>query len=417
MQDLSNRDGRTAPVAAWPKATLSRIPYWVYEDQDVYRAEQQCIFRGPVWNYLCLEMEIPDPGDYRTTHVGAMPVVVSRGKDGEIYAFENRCAHRGALICLDDGGNVPDFQCVYHAWTYDLEGNLKGVPFKDGANGLGGRPTSFCMENHGPRKLRVAALCGLVFGSFSEDVPSIEDFIGEVVLPRMQRVLHKPVEILGRFTQALPNNWKLYAENVRDTYHASLMHTFFATFRIARLSQGGGIVVSEGGGHHASASYAPTGGTDNSYQSLRSNNDRLRLIDPSLLDAVDEFGDGIQIQILSVFPGFVLQQIRNCLAVRQILPKGPDEMELRWTYLGFEDDTPDLRKLRLKQSNLIGPAGYVSMGDGCVGGFIHRGIAATIEEEAIVEMGGGDVVESQATRATEASVRGFWKAYREVMGV
>ncbi len=146
MQDLSDRDGRTAPLLAWPKATLSRIPYRVYEDQDVYQAEQQCIFRGPVWNYLCLEIEVPAPGDYRTTHVGDMPVVVSRGKDGEIYAFENRCAHRGALICLDDGGNVPDFQCVYHAWTYDLEGNLKGVPFKDGANGLGEQN-----YNHGKR--------------------------------------------------------------------------------------------------------------------------------------------------------------------------------------------------------------------------------------------------------------------------
>jgi phenylpropionate dioxygenase-like ring-hydroxylating dioxygenase large terminal subunit len=402
-------------LPAWPQAALNRVPYWVYQDATVYQAEQRRIFQGPVWNYLCLEIEIPLAGDYRTTQVGDMPVIVSRGKDGEIYAFENRCAHRGALICLDDGGNVADFRCVYHAWSYDLEGNLKGVPFKDGANGKGGMPSSFCIEAHGPRKLRVAILCGLVFGSLSDEVPAIEDFIGDQVLARMQRVLCKPIEIIGKFTQALPNNWKLYAENTRDTYHASLMHTFFATFKITRLSQGGGVFVSESGGHHATASYAPKGGNDNSYQSLRVDNERLRLIDPSLLDSVDEFGDGIQLQMLTVFPGFVLQQIHNCLAVRQIVPKGPHEMDLHWTYLGFEDDTPDLRKLRLKQANLVGPAGYVSMEDGCVGGFVRRGIAAASDEEAIVEMG-GDEVESQATRATEVSVRGFWKAYRTTMG-
>ncbi len=141
-----------------------------------------------------------------------------------------------------------------------------------------------------------------------------------------------------------------------------------------------------------------------------------RLADPSLLQNVDEFGDGIQLQILSVFPGFVLQQIHNCLALRQVLPKGVEATELNWTYLGFEDDTPELRRMRLKQANLVGPAGFVSMEDGAVGGFVQRGVAAASSAQAIVEMGGA-LAESQDTRATEASVRGFWKAWRACMGV
>jgi hypothetical protein len=90
-------------------------------------------------------------------------------------------------------------------------------------------------------------------------------------------------------------------------------------------------------------------------------------------------------------------------------------MELRWTYFGFEDDTPEMTRRRLKQQNLVGPAGFVSMEDGCVGGFVQRGIAAAGDQVSVVEMG-GDGAESQATRATEASVRGFWKAYRHHMG-
>jgi hypothetical protein len=130
---------------------------------------------------------------------------------------------------------------------------------------------------------------------------------------------------------------------------------------------------------------------------------------------LDEFGDGIQLQILTVFPNFVLQQIQNCLAVRQVVPRGPDAMELHWTYLGFEDDDPAMQRRRLKQANLVGPAGYVSMEDGCVGGFVQRGAAAAGDHVSVVNMG-GDGAESQETRATEASVRGFWKAYRRYMG-
>jgi anthranilate 1,2-dioxygenase large subunit/terephthalate 1,2-dioxygenase oxygenase component alpha subunit len=408
-------------MEAWP-ATLTRVPYWVYQDPQVLADEQRRIFEGPVWNFLCLEMEIPNNGDWRASHAGAMPVVVARDTDGAIRAFENRCAHRGALICIEDSGNVlRGFHCVYHAWRYDLKGNLIGIAFKDGVNGQGGMDKSFSMEQHGPRKLRTATVCGLVFGTLSADTPPIEEYLGEEILVRMKRVLKKPVRILGKFTQALPNNWKLYIENVKDTYHASLLHTFFATFRITRLSQGGGVIVTGSGAHHVSTTrtQAMAQAQDAAFarEAVPTNKEgSYRLADPSLLDNVDEFGDGIQLQILSVFPGFVLQQIHNCLAVRQVLPKGIEATDLNWTYIGFEDDTPELCRMRLKQANLVGPAGFVSMEDAAVGGFVQRGTVTAANAQSIVEMGGG-LAESQDTRATEASVRGFWKAWRACMGV
>jgi phenylpropionate dioxygenase-like ring-hydroxylating dioxygenase large terminal subunit len=403
------------PTGAWP-AGLTRVPYWVYRDPAVARNEQTQVFEGPGWHYLCLEIDVPETGDYRTTMMGAMPVVVARTEDGEIVAFENRCAHRGSLICLDDGGRVKDFQCVYHSWCYDLRGNLTSIAFRRGVNGQGGMPDGFEMEAHGPRKLRTAVLCGLVFGTLAAAGPDIETYIGPEVLVRLHRVLDKKVEVIGRFTQQLPCNWKLYMENVRDTYHASLLHTFFTTFRITRLSQGGGVMVSDDGVAHASTTLAAAQGPDDSYAGMRADNHGFQLQDPSFMNAVHEFNDTINLQILSVFPGFILQQIHNALAVRQIVPRGVDSMDLHWTYLGFADDTPELRAMRLKQGNLAGPAGFVSMEDGAVGGFVQRGIAAADQEAAIVEMGGA-TAEGAVTRATEASVRGFWKAWRAQMGV
>ena len=408
----------TPQPTEWPEGALTRVPFWIYHSPEIYAREQQRVYEGPVWNFLCLEAEVAKPGDYRTTYLGSMPVIVARDVDDEVYAFENRCTHRGALIVLDGGGHARDFTCVYHAWNYDLKGNLKAVAFEDGVNGKGGMPKTFCRSDHGPRKLRVALFAGLIFGSLSDDVPPIEEYLGEEIATRIKRVLHKPVVVTGRFTQTLPNNWKLYFENVKDTYHASLLHTFFTTFGINRLSQKGGMVVSPAGGNHASFSFIDKASQGNDYAALglRSENEDFKLKDGSILDNADEFGDGCHMQILTVFPNFVLQQIQNSLAVRQILPKGLAQTALNWTTFGFADDTPEMKTRRLRQNNLAGPAGYVSMEDGAVGGFVQRGVAAADGERAVLEMGGSGTT-NEGTRATEAAVRGFWKCYRTHMGV
>ena len=400
----------------WKSPGLTRVPFQLYSDQQVAQDEQERIYRGATWNYLCLDAELPEAGSYRTTFVGQTPVVVVKDDDGEIYAFENRCAHRGALIALEKSGRAENFQCVYHAWSYNRQGDLTGVAFEGGVKGQGGMPASFCKQEHGPRKLRVAVYCGLVFGSFSDDVPPIDEYLGAEICARIERVLHKPVQVIGRFTQALPNNWKLYFENVKDSYHASLLHMFFTTFELNRLSQKGGVIVDETGGHHVSFSMIDAAAADASYkeQGLRSDAGQYRLKDASVLAGFEEYGDGITLQILSVFPGFVLQQIQNCLAVRQVLPKDIHRTELNWTYIGYTDDTPEQRTARLKQLNLVGPAGFISMEDGAVGGFVQRGIAGAQGLDAVVEMGGEDTGSSEG-RATETSVRGFWKAYRAHM--
>ena len=417
------RDGITVfqddPPAAWDEADIASVPYWVYQRPEVLAREHEQVFRGRTGNFLCLSAEVAAPGRFRTTCMGDMPVVVSRDTEGRLHAFENRCAHRGALIVLEDEGQARDFTCVYHAWRYDLSGGLQAVAFEDGVQGKGGMPAGFCRDSLGPRRLRVAEIHGLVFGSLAWDVPPIEEYLGPEVLVRLGRVLHKPVEVLGRFTQSLPNNWKLYAENTKDTYHASLLHTFFTTFRITRLTQDGGVTVSADGAHHASATHQRTlQGQEAAYaaQRIRTESDRMQLAAPHFLESVDEFGDGIVVQILSIFPGFVLQQIHNALAVRQIVPEGVDRTSLHWTVIGFADDTPELRRMRLMQGNLVGPAGYVSMEDGAVGGFVQRGIAAAGDERAAILMGGTGC-ETQGNRATESSVRGFWRAWRAHTGL
>ena len=407
---------------SWPSEGNSRVPYRVFADPDIYKAELDRLFLGPTWQFLALAEELPDPGDYKTTFLGETPVIVTRGEDGEIHAMLNRCAHRGNLVCLKRRGHAKDgLTCVYHSWSYDLTGNLTSVAFRRGVGGKGGMPDSFRLEDHGLRKLRVDRFAGLVFGTLSAEAPALSDYIGNQIGAHIGRVLRGKPKLLGTTSQILHNNWKLYVENVKDTYHATLLHTFFATFRVSRLTSGGGVAVSETGGNHFSYTRGKSeildrSASDKLYAGIQSIHEGLRLQDPRLLDSTDEFGDGITLQILSVFPNFVLQQIHNSVALRLVLPKGPAETELQWIYLGFEDDDAAMTERRLLQSNLVGPAGYVSMEDGAVGGFVQRAIAGIEDECSILEMGGHEHG-SQETRATEASIRGFWQAYRPLMGL
>ncbi len=196
------------------------------------------------------------------------------------------------------------------------------------------------------------------------------------------------------------------------------MHLAFTRFRRNRLNPSGGSAVAGPAGHHVSYSKLERTGDDGDYEAakLRADDAGFGLLDPTLLAGRDEFGDGITLQILTVFPTLVLQQIQNSLVVRQVLPKGPDKMEIVWTYYGFADDDAALAAMRLKQCNMVGPAGYISMEDGAVGAFVQRALPSAGAASSVVMMGGHGA-ESQPTRATETSVRGFWKAYRALMDV
>jgi anthranilate 1,2-dioxygenase large subunit len=404
------------PTVAWPSNGISEVPFRLYTDPAQYAREQERLFKGPTWNYLCLAVELSHPGDYVATTVGETAVIVVRDAAGAINAFVNRCAHRGNLLCIERAGTTKEFSCIYHGWTYDLDGQLTGVAFEHGVKRQGGMPPEFRKQEHRLQRLRTAVLGGLVFGTFSDAASDLESYLGPDVTRGLLRVMNRTPVLLGRSTQVMPNNWKLYFENVKDTYHASILHLFLTTFRINRLSMPGGIYIDRAGGNHYSYAKLDYAAEDADYKAaaLRADSE-FRLQDRSVIESVDEYGDGVSVQILTVFPGMVLQQVRNTIAVRVIRPRGVDRTELEWIHLGFADDDEAMTERRLRQGNLIGAAGYISMEDGCVGGFVQRALPYNEAGAGLVMMGGHEA-ESQTFRASEAAIRGFWKHYRMLMG-
>ena len=188
---------------------------------------------------------MPAPGHYKTTTIGDVPIVVTRDEDGELHALVNRCAHKGALVCLKERGQAKDLTCVYHSWSYDLKGQLQAIAFRKGLNGSGGMPEDFDVANHRLQPVRLENFYGLVFGTFDEEIEGVESFLGEEMSGLIRRAFGKKVKRLGTHSQVLHNNWKLYAENLRDSYHATLLHTFYTTFNVNRLDMDGGIMMSD----------------------------------------------------------------------------------------------------------------------------------------------------------------------------
>jgi phenylpropionate dioxygenase-like ring-hydroxylating dioxygenase large terminal subunit len=399
----------------WPENGITKVPYQVFLDRDIYAREQERIYRGPIWSFVALEAEIPKAGDYKATFIGDTPVVVTRDQGGELRAFVNRCAHRGALVCSEPHGNSTTLVCPYHQWCYDGAGNLVGIPFRRGIEGKGGYPKDFDLKKYSLTKLRVDSYDGLVFATFSDTVEPLLDYLGPAMTPFLDRHLSRPIKVLGYSRQYVNANWKLYFENVKDPYHASLLHLFHTTFGLYRATQGGGIIMDAKHRHDMLRALKKTEEEELAgYKDagLRTYDSQYKLADPSLLAGVKEY-DGLHIH--SIFPCLVVQQISNSLAVRQLLPKAPDRFELIFTYFGYEDDSEEMLAARVKQANLVGPAGFVSMEDGYASEIVQQAIIRDGDACSVLEAG-GSAIEDQETLVTETAIRGFWQNYRELMG-
>ena len=289
-------NAKTMPVAAGSEPNA--VDYAVYHSQAIFTAEQENIFRGQTWCYLGLEAELANSGDFRSTHVGNTPVVVTRATDGTIHAWVNRCAHKGATVCRSLRGNQADgaFVCVYHQWAYDATGALVGVPFRRGMKGVGGYQADFDPAEHSLERLRVESFAGMVFGTFSPAIAPLEDFLGPVMRKYISRVFQRPVKVLGYARQFMAGNWKLYSENSRDSYHGALLHLFYPTFGIYRQSQESAGELSEEGFHNVFTVSKPKGDVD--YGSFGDEANRemqgeAKLQDERLLGRVDD-EEGVQ---------------------------------------------------------------------------------------------------------------------------
>lgn len=398
----------------WPKEGVTRIPNWVYTDPAIYQKEMELFFAGKTWNYVGLECEVPQTGSYKRNWIGEKPVIMVRNERGEIVVLENRCAHRGAQICWQNTGKVKDFTCPYHQWNYSLDGNLQGLPFRRGVMGKGGMPRDFDITQHNIRKLRSVNRGGSIWATFSEETKPFDAYCGEEVLAEIDHMLPgKKLKLLGYSRQLIPSNWKMYLENLKDPYHATLLHTFYITFGLWRADSKSECIPTGGGAHSVMVSHNEGKKVTQATAEMTRFRGDLILHDLETVTPRAEFNRG-RVGGAWIFPAAQFGIQANSLKTRHVIPRGPAAHELVFTYYGYEDDDEEMTRLRLKHANLLGPAGFVSMDDSEMLKQVQTGVAGYPEGLGVVEMGGRDTNPADYM-VSEVLVRAFYEFYRNAM--
>ena len=199
-----------------------RVHRSIYTDPALFALEQERIFQR-AWVYVGHESELPAPGDHILAHMGTQEIVVVRQADGGLAAFENRCSHRGARLVVQPQGHARQFTCAYHAWSFQLDGQLQAMPLPQGyAN-------SADTALRGLTRIRqVQSYRGFIFACHSETAAPLVDFLGGLASALDNMVDRSPsgrlVQTGGKLRMLYQGNWKLFMENAVDLVHPMFVH-------------------------------------------------------------------------------------------------------------------------------------------------------------------------------------------------
>lgn len=195
-----------------------------YTDPDIYELEVEKIINRN-WILAGHTSQLAEPGDYKVLNVGQESAIIVRGSDGNLKAFANVCRHRGSLVCLEHEGHADKFQCPYHGWIYDIDGNLTAARnMHDG----------FDRSTHGLKSVSFGEIHGLMFVAFCDDPPSLEGAIRDLEEP-MGMFDFKNLKVAAQKGYHIPANWKLSIENYQECYHCATSHPEYALMHTMML--------------------------------------------------------------------------------------------------------------------------------------------------------------------------------------
>jgi salicylate 5-hydroxylase large subunit len=189
---------------------------------------------------------------------------------------------------------------------------------------------------------------------------------------------------------------------------------FLVTFGLFRADNPSQVQTDKTGRHGALISWRGEQQRTEDNAEIKSLLEGFRLQDPSMLQPVREFPE-YTVVMTTLWPNLIIQQQSNTLATRQLIPKGPEAFELAWTFFGYKGEPEDMRRRRIRQANLMGPAGFVSVDDSEVIKFAQNSMHAFPYANGVMEMGGRDWQESESHMVTEGAIRSFYDYYRRVM--
>lgn len=349
-------------------ATLIGRRAW--SDPEIYELEKRGIF-GHAWLFLAHESQIRNPGDFVQAYMCETPIIVARGADNEVHASINSCTHRGLPVCRTDHGNTNGFVCPYHAWSYDVTGRLRGIPQEKQVKK---RPDK---SRLGLKKVpRVESWNGMIFGSFDEDIESLDDYLGDMkfYLGAFFERFPEGVEFVGSPQRWVINaNWKLPMENqLGDVNHGPFLHASVIPPEANNEIIEHGVSVVPGSGHGATFRLMPEGteveqvawGFEAMSTLLAGPevHEYLREIQARAAERVGPIRSRIKGLTFGVFPN--LSFLWSNTAFKVSHPRGPGKVEY-WSWSVVPADAPEAIKkvLRGNHTSFFGPGGILEQED------------------------------------------------------
>jgi len=400
---------------------------------DLHGAELERIF-SRCWLYLAHESELPERGDFVRRTVATRPVFVVRGRrTGEIRVFANSCTHRGATICRRDRGNATSFQCFYHAWTFDSDGALVGVP---DADGYGPR---FDKSRLGLVEVpRTASYRGFIFISFDSDIEDLSSYLAgardyldsltdasavaaSVLSPveageAASDGWSGPLEVLrGTHQYGIKANWKLLVENSFDGYHLGPTHQTYFQFlkdQNIEVSPSTGTMKLLGNGHAVIEYNGSWGRPVAKWSSAfgEASRPQLEAMREALISTLGDTGWRMAElnRNLFIYPNLFVMD-NNATALRVIEPTAHDYIDVAQYELAPRNEDLTVRRARLESYvTFSGPGGLATPDDVEALESCQQGARSGVEW-SILSRGYFD---AEPRMSGELQMREFWRRWQ-----
>ncbi len=193
---------------------VESLPAHWYYDVQIFDREQEYIF-SKHWSYVAPLADLATAGQFATGEIAGQSVVVVRMGSNDLRGYLNLCRHRASPICSGRTGTVERFTCPYHAWTYDLAGNLVQAP------GFG---DELDKQHLGLIPIRVEIWNDLVFACLDPECESLENWLGDIASISSNYPTVAEMEFDSMRSNFCNANWKNYSDNAAEGYHLSMIH-------------------------------------------------------------------------------------------------------------------------------------------------------------------------------------------------
>ncbi|MBC9725118.1 Rieske 2Fe-2S domain-containing protein [Streptomyces sp. TRM68367] len=378
-----------------PLVESDRVAGTLYTDPALFEREMDRIFHR-TWVWVAHESEIAKAGDFKMAWVGRRPVIVSRDRRGGINVLLNRCRHRGASVCETPKGNGNGFTCPYHAWSYALDGTLRGIPYPEGYEDVVEK------KDLPLQRLKVGTYGGMVFASFSDDIEPLEDFLGGARLwidRFMKQGAGYPIKVRGEHRFRFNGNWKIQLENTTDWYHFPIVHRSWMSSVDAETASMLSIMTDEsavthalGNGHSVSVSVAEHADLDVDDGTEKLQDRFSHIVEELSKDMPPEKVRRIVRSLHGV--GFNLNLFPNVAMsmsfFRVLRPVSVTETEIRHVALGLDGGPEIVNRERLRiHEHFQGPFGFGSPDDAEAWNRVQRGVAGGVDMPILVNRGLG----------------------------